>query len=279
MTIAEHAFEQSVPLIAMNKINAKWKQETDQSWGNYQDFWTNELPAAFRDHGVEKQQLASHMTAMEANMEGIRSKQQTIQNGFHEFGSKVIKGFSVDTGSIVGASQNQTNGTIAQLEAKMAKQQTEMSHKLNTIMAALGNHTAAPAPSPTQQTAPTTATNNQGVMNGTGTIDTTLNDPDYKDQKNRRGGTANHNKKWRQYCLYCPGKGINLKCNGTCCQKFHQKCPTYPESQRSATYNDKKDESKAINHCWMTWIGPDGQWWKTKEDYFMFYNSPNGARS
>ena len=34
-----------------------------------------------------------------------------------------------------------------------------------------------------------------------------------------------------------------------------------------------------MNHHWMTWIGPEGQWWKTKEDYFMFYNGPNGARS
>jgi len=61
MTIVEHAFEQAVPPIAMNKINAKWKQkgEDEQTWKNYQDFWTNELPAAFRDHGVKEQQLAS----------------------------------------------------------------------------------------------------------------------------------------------------------------------------------------------------------------------------
>ena len=74
-------------------------------------------------------------------MEGIRSEQQTIQNGFHdhEFGSKVIKGFSVDTGSLAGASQNQTDSSTAQLEEKMAKQQAEMSNKLNTILAAFGN--------------------------------------------------------------------------------------------------------------------------------------------
>ena len=86
----------------MNKINAKWKQEANQTWTHYQEFWTDELPAAFCDHGVKEQQLASCMTAMEANMEGICNEQQTIQNGFHEFGSKVVKGF--DTGSIAGAS-------------------------------------------------------------------------------------------------------------------------------------------------------------------------------
>ena len=107
-------------------------------------------------------------------MEGIRNEQQTIQNEFHEFGSEVIKGFAVDTGSIAGVSQS-ADSPIAQLEAKMAKQQAEMSNKLNTIMAALGNCAPAPAPSPTQPTAPTTATNiNQGVMNGTGTVDTTF---------------------------------------------------------------------------------------------------------
>ena len=136
----------------------------------------------------------------------------------------------------------------------------------------------APASSPTQQTAPTTGTN-QGAMNGTGVIDTTLNDPDYKEQKNRGAGTSNHTGKWRQYCLYCPGKGINLKCNGNRCQEFCPKCPTYPESQRGATYNDKKGGSKAMNHRWMTWIGSDRQWWKTKEDYLMFYNGLNGARN
>ena len=36
--IAEHAFEQVVPPIAMNKINAKWKQEDDQTWTHYQEF-------------------------------------------------------------------------------------------------------------------------------------------------------------------------------------------------------------------------------------------------
>ena len=70
-TIAEHAFEQAVPPIAMNKINAKWKQEADQTWTHYQEFWTDGLPAAFQDHGVKEQQLASCMRAMEANMEGI----------------------------------------------------------------------------------------------------------------------------------------------------------------------------------------------------------------
>ena len=66
-----------------------------------------------------------------------------------------------------------------------------------------------------QPTTPTTATNNnQGVMNGTGTVNTTLNDPDYKDWKNQGGGTANHGGRWRQYQSHCPGKGINLKCNG-----------------------------------------------------------------
>ena len=58
---------------------------------------------------------------MEANMEGIRSEQQTIQNDFHNFGSEMIKGFSVDTGSIAGASQGDAS-SIAQLEAKIAKQ-------------------------------------------------------------------------------------------------------------------------------------------------------------
>lgn len=65
-------------------------------------------------------------------MEGIRSKQQTIQNDFQQFGSEVIKGFSVDTGSIAGASQGDT--LIAQLKAEMAKQQTDVANKLNTIM-------------------------------------------------------------------------------------------------------------------------------------------------
>ena len=41
MTIAEHAFEQAVPPIAMNKINAKWKLEADQTWTHYQEFWTD----------------------------------------------------------------------------------------------------------------------------------------------------------------------------------------------------------------------------------------------
>ena len=280
-TIVENGFEQAVPPIAMNKINAKWKQEANQSWESYQDFWTNKLPAAFRDHGVKEQQLASCMTAMEANMEGIQSEQQAIQNGFHEFGSEVIKGFAVDTGLIAGASQNDT--LIAQLKAEMAKQQADVASKLNTIMAALGNQSPtpapSPAPSPTQQTAPTTGTNNQGVMNGTGVIDTTLNDPDYKNRKNRGSGTTNHDKKWRQYWSYCPDKGINLKCNDNRCQEFCQKCHTYPEFQRNATYNDEKGGSEALNLRWMTWIGPDGQWWKTKEDYFMFYNGPNGACS
>ena len=76
MTIAEHAFEQAVPPIAMNEINAKWKQKAKakQTWTNYQHFWTNELPVAFRDDGVKEQQLATQMTAMEANMENICSE-------------------------------------------------------------------------------------------------------------------------------------------------------------------------------------------------------------
>ena len=49
-----NAFEQAVPPIAMNKINAKWKQEADQTWENYQNFWTNKLPAAFCDHGEKE---------------------------------------------------------------------------------------------------------------------------------------------------------------------------------------------------------------------------------
>lgn len=67
---------------------------------------TNELPAAFRDHGIKNQesQTAQHLNAMEASIQGLCSKQQTIQNGFHEFGSEVIKGFAVDTGSIAGVS-------------------------------------------------------------------------------------------------------------------------------------------------------------------------------
>ena len=118
----------------------------------------------------------------------------------------------------------------------------------------------APVPLPTHQTAPTTGTNNQGIMNETGTIDTTLNDPEYKDRKNQGGGTANHGGRWRQYQSYCPGKGINLKYNGTKCQSFQNKCPAYPESQRGATYHDKKGGSEAMDHCWMTWMGPDGKW-------------------
>ena len=116
-------------------------------------------------------------------------------------------------------------------------------------------------------------------MNGTGTIDTTLNDEDYKKYKNWGGGTAGHDQGWRQYCSYCPGKGINLKCNGNKCQTFCIKYPTYPESQKGATYQDKKGGFTKFENRWMTWIGPDGNWWKTKEDYFMFYNGPNGARS
>ena len=69
-------------------------------------------------------------------MEGIRSEQQTIQNDFHNFGREVINGFSVDTGSIAGASQGDAS-LIAQLEAKIAKQQADMTSKLNTIMAAI----------------------------------------------------------------------------------------------------------------------------------------------
>ena len=47
--------------------------------------------------------MANRMTAMEESIiEGIRNEQQTIQNGFHEFGSEVIKGFSVNTGLIAG---------------------------------------------------------------------------------------------------------------------------------------------------------------------------------
>ena len=138
-TIAEHAFEQTVPPIAMNEINAKWKQksEDEQTWTHYQQFWTDNLPTAFRDHGVKEQQLATRMRAMEANMEGIRSEQQTIQNDFYNFGRKVINGFLVDTGSIAGASQG--DALIAQLKAEMAKQQADVASKLNTIMAALGN--------------------------------------------------------------------------------------------------------------------------------------------
>ena len=67
----------------MNKINVKWKQEADQTWEHYQDFWTNELPAAFHDHGMKEQQLPSQMTAMEANIEGIQTEQHTIQSDFH----------------------------------------------------------------------------------------------------------------------------------------------------------------------------------------------------
>ena len=71
-------------------------------------------------------------------MDGIRREQQSIQNNFHEFGSEVIKGFSIDTGSIVGASQGDTS-SIAQLKAEMVKQQADVASKLNTIMVALGN--------------------------------------------------------------------------------------------------------------------------------------------
>ena len=116
-------------------------------------------------------------------------------------------------------------------------------------------------------------------MNGTGVIYTILNDPDYKKRKFCGTGTANHTDNWCQYHSYCPGKGINLKCNGNWCQEFKQKCPSYPASQQGATYNDKKGGSESMNHRWMTWMGPDGKWWKTKEDYFMFYNGPNGASS
>ena len=71
-------------------------------------------------------------------MEGIRSEQQTIQNDFHQYGSEVIKGFSIDTGSITGASQGDAS-SIAQLKAEMAKQQANVASKLNTIMPALGH--------------------------------------------------------------------------------------------------------------------------------------------
>ena len=144
-------------------------------------------------------------------MEGMRTEQQSIQNNFHEFGSKVIKGLAVniDTGSIAGASQGEATA-IAQLKAEMARNQAAVASQLTNIMAALGNRLTAPtpAPSPTQQTTPTS---NRGVMNGTGTIDTTLNDEDYNKYKNRGGGTDSHNQGWRQYRSYCPGKGINLK--------------------------------------------------------------------
>ena len=77
----------------MNKINAKWKQKgkDKQTWYNYQDFWTNELLAVLCDHGVKNQQvqMANCMTAMESSIEGIRSEQQTIQNGFQEFSNEV----------------------------------------------------------------------------------------------------------------------------------------------------------------------------------------------
>ena len=96
------------------------KPTGEQTWENYQDFMRDELPAAFRDHGTKNQdaQIANRLTTMEASIEGIQTNQQTIQNGFHEFSSEVIKGFLADTGLIGGASQN--NG-FAQLEAKMAK--------------------------------------------------------------------------------------------------------------------------------------------------------------
>ena len=216
-------------------------------------------------------------------MEGIRTEEQSIANNFHDFGSEIIKGFTADTGSIAGASQQGDAASIAQLKAEMARNQAAVASQLTNIMAALGNRSAtpapSPAPSPTRSTAPTTGTNNQGIMNGTGTIDTTLNDEDYKKYKNRGGGTAGHDQGWRQYRSYCPGKGINLKCNGNKCQSFRIKCPPYPDSQKGATYQDKKGGSTKFENRWMTWIGPDGNWWKTKEDYFMFYNGPNGARS
>ena len=85
-------------------------------------------------------------------------------------------------------------------------------------------------------------------MNGTGVIDTTLNDADYKDQKNHGGSTANHGGRWRQCQSYFPGKGINLKCNGTKCQLFQNKCLAYSASQQEATYQDKKGGSEAMNH-------------------------------
>ena len=91
------------------------------------------------------------MTAMEANMEGICNEQQTIQNNFHDFGSEVIKGFAIDTGSIAGASQGDAS-SITQLKADMAKHQADVASQLTKIMAALGNCLPAPtpAPSPTQ---------------------------------------------------------------------------------------------------------------------------------
>ena len=97
-------------------------------------------------------------------------------------------------------------------------------------------------------------------MNGSGTIDTTLTNPDYKGYKNRGGGTANHGNCWCQYQLYCPGKGINLKYDGTRCSEFKQKCPLYPKPQRGATYHDEKGGSEALNYRWMHWIGSDGKW-------------------
>ena len=70
-----------------------------------------------------------------------------------------------------------------------------------------------------------------------------------------------------------------MKCNGNKCQSFRIKCPPYPDHQKGATYQDKKGGSTKFENRWMTWIGPDENWWKTKEDYYMFYNGPNGARS
>ena len=36
ITIAEHAFEKAVQVIAINQINAKWNTQTSKSWENYQ---------------------------------------------------------------------------------------------------------------------------------------------------------------------------------------------------------------------------------------------------
>ena len=91
------------------------KPTGEQTWENYQDFMRDELPAAFRDHGTKNQdaQIANRLTTMEASIEGIQTNQQTIQNGFHEFGSEVIKGFLTDTGLIGSASTQQTTPTTA----------------------------------------------------------------------------------------------------------------------------------------------------------------------
>ena len=97
----------------------------------------------------------------------------------------MIKGFFVDTGSIGGVLEHTDNGTIEQIKSEIVKQQTKMTNKFNKIMSVLSNQ---PNTSTTQPSSPSSAIgsnigSNKGVRAGTGTIDTTLNNPVYAKHK------------------------------------------------------------------------------------------------